>query len=42
MFNTVTKFLHLNPQLKTGNFTKSITEYHMKLEGEIDSYFPCI
>ena len=39
MFSTVTEFLNRNPQLKSGNFPKLITEHLMKLEEEIDGYF---
>ena len=38
MFSTVTEFLCQNPQIETTRFT----EYLMKLEKEIDGYFPSL
>ena len=41
MFSTVTEFLCQNPQIET-RFSELVTEHLMKLEKEIDSYFPSL
>ena len=42
MFNTVTEFLCQNPQIETTRFWELVTEHLMKLEKEIDGYFPSL
>ena len=42
MFSTVTEFLCQNPQIETTRFLELVTEHLMKLEKEIDSYFPSL
>ena len=42
MFSTVTEFLCQNPQIETTTFSKLVTEHLMKLEKEIDGYFPSL
>ena len=40
MFCTVPEFLCQNPQIETTRFSELVTEHLMKLEKEIDGYFP--
>ena len=42
MFSTVTEFLCQNPQIETTRFSELVTEHLMKLEKEIDGYFPSL
>ena len=42
MFNTVTEFLCQNSQIETIRFSELVTEHVMKLEKEIDGYFPSL
>ena len=42
MFSTVTEFLCRNPRIETTRFSELVTEYLMKLEKKIDSYFPSL
>ena len=42
MFSTVTDFLCQNPQIETTSFSELVTEHLMKLEKEIDGYFPSL
>ena len=42
MFNTVTEFLCQNPQIETTSFSELVTKHLMKLEKEIDGYFPSL
>ena len=42
MFSTVTEFLCRNPQIETSRFSELVTEHLMKLEKEIDGYFPSL
>ena len=42
MFSTVTEFLCQNPQFETTRFSELVTEHLMKLEKEIDGYFPSL
>ena len=42
MFSTVTEFLCQNSQIETTRFSELVTEHLMKLEKEIDGYFPSL
>ena len=42
MFSTVTEFLCQNPQIETTRFSELVTEHLIKLEKEIDGYFPIL
>ena len=42
MFSTVTEFLCQNPQIETTRFSELVTEHVIKLEKEIDGYFPSL
>ena len=42
MFSTVTEFQCQNPQIETTRFSELVTEHLMKLEKEIDGYFPSL
>ena len=42
MFSTVTEFLCQNPQIETTRFSELVIEHLMKLEKEIDGYFPSL
>ena len=42
MFSTVTEFLCQNPRFETTRFSELVTEHLMKLEKEIDDYFPSL
>ena len=42
MFSTVTEFLCQNLQIETTRFSELVTEHLMKLEKEIDGYFPSL
>ena len=42
MFSTVTEFLCQNPQIETTRFSELVPEHLMKLEKEIDGYFPSL
>ena len=42
MFSTVTEFLCQNPQIETTRFSELVIKHLMKLEKEIDGYFPSL
>ena len=42
MLSTVTEFLCQNPQIETTRFSELVIEHLMKLEKEIDGYFPSL
>ena len=42
MFSRVTAFLSQNPPIETPRFSELVTEHLMKLEKEIDGYFPSL
>ena len=42
IFSTVTEFLCQNPQIEITRFSELVTEHLMKLEKEIDGYFPSL
>ena len=42
MFSNVTEYIDQNPRSKTDKFTGLVTEHLMKMEEEINSYFPSL